>query len=50
MTLPRGTEKDAKIERHRKQVAAKRVTQAQELAKFDSAEAGRIDAREATSK
>jgi hypothetical protein len=49
-TLPKGQEKDAKIERHRKMIAAKNIKDAQELAKYDSAEAGRIDGREATAK
>lgn len=49
-TLPSGAEKQAKLERHKKQAAARRVTQAQEVAKFDSAEAGRVDAREKTAK
>jgi hypothetical protein len=49
-TMPRGREKDAKIERHRKMIAAKNIKDAQELAKYDSAEAGRIDGREATAK
>lgn len=49
-TLPRSMEKDAKIERHRKQAAARRVTEKQEIAKLDDREAGRVDAREATAK
>ena len=49
-TLPRSIEKDAKIERLRKQAATRRVTEKQELAKLDDREAGRVDAREATAK
>jgi len=43
--MPRSRDKDAKIERHRKKAATRRVTHAHELAKFDSAEAGRINLR-----
>jgi len=43
-------EKDAKSERLRKQAAARRITHAHETAKFDEAEAGRVQAREKTAK
>jgi hypothetical protein len=46
--LPKGAEKDAKMERLRKEEAKRRVTQELELAKVDSAEAGRLDARALT--
>jgi len=49
-TLPRSMEKDAKLERHRKQAAARRVTEKQELAKLDEREAGKVDARESAAK
>jgi len=45
-TLPSGLEREAKLERHRKEGAARRITQAQEVAKLDDSESGKIDARE----
>ncbi len=43
--MPRGVEKDAKMERLRKEEANRRVTQELELAKLDQSEAGRLDGR-----